>query len=295
MVKRNDMSPVIPILLIYAGLWVLRAVEYLVLRTDQNIVGEAVLHKLAGVVILVLILRYLGLHGQQIGLAGYRVGRYLAMGLLLGAGSYLFAYGAEYYLQLGAGQQPSLALYVTSYALDGNVGHQTGALFFLLCIVGNIINVVMEEGVFRGLFVRLAESRFRFGVALVFSSLLFGLWHVVAPLRSYLDGTMSGKGAMLYALMLVVTTGLTGIKFGLLVKLTGSLWAAMADHFFNNAVINLLHLAVLGGADTMQTMRITVAQTISFIVVLAFFVAKKAWQRQTFRGEPGPWGQAALK
>ena len=45
----------------------------------------------------------------------------------------------------------------------------------------------------------------------------------------------------------------------------------------------------------MQTMRITVAQTISFIVVLAFFVAKKAWQRQTFRGEPGPWGQAALK
>ena len=295
MVKRNEMSPVIPILLIYAGLWVLRAVEYLVLRTDQSIVGEAVLHKLAGIVMLVLILRYLGLRGQQVGFAGYRAGRYLALGLLLGAGSYLLAYGAEYYLQFGAGQQPSLALYVTSYAVDGNVGHQTGALFFLLCIVGNVINVVMEEGVFRGLFVRLAESRFRFGVALAFSSLLFGLWHVVAPLRSYLDGTMSGKGAMMYALMLVVTTGLTGIKFGLLVKLTGSLWAAMADHFFNNAVINLLHIAALGGADGMQTLRITIAQTISFIVVLAFFIAKKAWQRQTFRGEPGPWGQAAFK
>ena len=106
---------------------------------------------------------------------------------------------------------------------------------------------------------------------------------------------MSGKGAMMYALMLVVTTGLTGIKFGLLVKLTGSLWAAMADHFFNNAVINLLHIAALGGADGMQTLRITIAQTISFIVVLAFFIAKKAWQRQTFRGEPGPWGQAAFK
>lgn len=48
MVKRNNVSPVLPVLLIYAGLWVLRAVEYLVIRTDQGILGEAVLHKLAG-------------------------------------------------------------------------------------------------------------------------------------------------------------------------------------------------------------------------------------------------------
>ena len=295
MVKRNNMSPVIPILLIYAGLWVLRAVEYLVLRTDQGVLGEAVLHKLAGILVLILVLRYLGLRAQQVGFAGYHVGQGLALGLLLGAGSYLLAYGAEYLLQLRAGQQPSFALYVTSYSIDGNLGHQTGALFFAVCIVGNIINVVMEEGIFRGLFVRLAESRFRFGIALAFSSLLFGLWHVAAPLRSYLDGTMSGKGALMYALVLVVTTGLAGIKFGLLAKLTGSLWASMADHFFNNAIINLLHISALGGADAMQTLRITIAQTLSFLVVLGFFIAKKAWQKQTFRGEPGPWGKAALK
>ncbi len=295
MVKRNNMSPVIPILLIYVGLWVLRAVEYLVLRTDQGVVGEAVLHKLAGILVLILVLRYLGLRGQQVGFTGYHAGQGLALGLLLGAGSYLLAYGADYLLQLRAGQRPSLALYVTSYSIDGNLGHQTGALFFAICIVGNIINVVMEEGVFRGLFVRLAESRFRFSMALAFSSLLFGLWHSAAPLRNYLDGTMSGKGAMLYALMLVVTTGLAGVKFGLLVKLTGSLWASMADHFFNNVVINLLHIVTAGGADAMQTMRITIAQTLSFIVVLAFFVAKKAWQKQTFRGEPGPWGKAAFR
>ena len=295
MVKRNNVSPVLPVLLIYAGLWVLRAVEYLVIRTNQGILGEAVLHKLAGILILAVVLRYLGLHWQQIGLTGYHAGRGLLFGLLLGCGSYLLAYGAEYFLQLSAGQQPGFAWYVTSYSINGNVGHQTGASFFAICIVGNLINVVMEEGMFRGLFVRLAESRFRFGVALAFSSLLFGLWHSAAPLRNYFDGTMSGKGALLYALLLVVTTSLAGVKFGLLVKLTGSLWASMGDHFFNNAIINLLHVSALGGADAMQIMRITIAQTVSFLVVLGFFIAKKAWQKQTFRGEPGPWGQAAIK
>ncbi|NLB42391.1 MAG: CPBP family intramembrane metalloprotease, partial [Clostridiales bacterium] len=129
-------------------------------------------------------------------------------------------------------------------------------------------NVVMEEGIFRGLFIKLSETRYSFFKAVVLSSVLFGIWHIAAPVGSLLDGDMSVPGAVMSALVLVLTTGITGAKFCLLTKITGSLWMPMADHFFNNTIINLLHVATTSGVDELQVIRISIAQTISFLIVL---------------------------
>ena len=107
----------------------------------------------------------------------------------------------------------------------------------------------MEEGIFRGLFIKLSETRYSFFKAVVLSSVLFGIWHIAAPVRSLLDGDMSVPGAVMSALVLVLTTGITGAKFCLLTKITGSLWMPMADHFFNNTIINLLHVAFYNGGQ----------------------------------------------
>ena len=44
--------------------------------------------------------------------------------------------------------------------MGGNQGKQTGQMFFVFCIVGNLINVFMEEGIFQGLFIKLSETRY---------------------------------------------------------------------------------------------------------------------------------------
>lgn len=46
-----------------------------------------------------------------------------------------------------------------------------------------------------------------------------------------MDGDISVSGAMMSSLMLILTTGITGVKFCLLTKITGSLWLAIGDHF----------------------------------------------------------------
>ena len=61
--------------------------------------------------------------------------------------------------------------------------------------------------------------------------------------------------AMATVLMFVLTTGITGAKYCLLTKITGSLWMPMADHFFNNTIINLLHVITISGADELQVIR----------------------------------------
>lgn len=79
-------------------------------------------------------------------------------GLLLGVFVFFIANSVEFIIQLIGQNNPKYEIYVTSYSIDGNIGNQVGFLFFVFCIIGNIINVVMEEGMFRGLFIKLTET-----------------------------------------------------------------------------------------------------------------------------------------
>ncbi len=60
-----------------------------------------------------------------------------------------------------------------------------------------------------------------------------------------------------------------GIKWELMYRLTGSLYAGMADHFFNNCIAtNLLPVITENGIDEMMIISVAIAQLLSFTVVL---------------------------
>ena len=77
-------------------------------------------------------------------------------------------------------------------------------------------------------------------------------------------------------LILIGSSTLIGLKYAMLSKITGSLYAGMADHFFNNCIAtNLLHISTESGTDELMIVRVLVAQLISFAVVMVIWVKRK--------------------
>lgn len=267
--KDNVLSATI---FIYALCFIFRFLEYFLLRTDETFWGEAFIHKLTGIVILFIAVKHYNFRFAEIGFTQNKILHRLSEGLAFGFIVFVPAYLVEVMIAIMQGEFENLALYVSAYSVNGTIGNQTGFIFFVICIVGNIINVIMEEGIFRGLFQKMLEKKYSFAVTSIITSCLFGLWHIMAPVRSYCDGTMSYKGFVANAVLLVVTSGLVGFKFALMTKLTRSLYMAMGHHFINNTIVNILHVVSSTGIDKFMVVRISIAQAVSFIIILVWYI-----------------------
>ncbi len=139
----------------------------------------------------------------------------------------------------------------------------------------------MEEGLFRGLFTKIITAEKFRKYALIFQSVLFGIWHIVTPLKDLADGNLKLSEFVVLSFGYIILAGLMVIKWGLLYKMTGTLYVGMADHFFNNCIAsNLLHVCTESGIDEMMILRIAIAQILSFVLVLIVFLKRNKRNQQ---------------
>ena len=264
-------------MIIFTFCLLVRFVEYFFIKTDQTVIGENVLHKVVGIILLALVLKRVNRSWSNIGFQrdGFVSG--ILKGLLLGSVCFAVSFGLELGILALQGNSAHLEIYISSFSLTGSQIKNTDFVFFLLCVLFNIVNVWMEEGVFRGLFIRTLSETKPFMQANFIAAFLFGIWHIVMLVRSYVNDEMSFAAMLLMAIGYIVLAGIMGIKWGLLYRITGNLWAGLGDHLFNNTVAtNMLHIVSLKGADELQIVRIMAAQIISFAVVLVIHTVRTA-------------------
>ncbi len=252
-----------------------RLVEYFLIETDKTVIGENVLHKVVGIILLALVMKRLNLIWSDIGFQRNGVVSGILKGLLLGSACFAISYGLELAILAWQGNFAYLEIYISSFSLTGSQIKNTDFVFFMLCVLFNVINVWMEEGIFRGLFIKTLSETKPFMQANFIAALLFGIWHIVMPVRSYMNGEISFAAMVLMGIGYIILAGIMGIKWGLLYRITGNIWVGLGDHLFNNTVAtNMLHVISLKGADQLQIVRIMAAQIISFAFVLVIYYCR---------------------
>lgn len=272
MEKRIKERPVLSCVILFCLCGAARWIEYFVIRTDATILSENFLHKVFGIAVLTVVLRMLHSGWGDIGLGRTGAVSGIGKGLLLGGGCFLLAYLVEALILYQANGSVSFAFYVSGFLLGRETARQDGLLFFVLCILFNLINVWMEEGVFRGLFMKLLAEKQSFIDSALFIAFLFGIWHWVMPMRDHVEGRISLANLLVMGAGYILLAGIMSIKWSLLYRMTGTLWMGLGDHLFNNAVAtNMLHVISLGEADSMQIVRILVGQSLSFFLVALYY------------------------
>ena len=263
-------------LIIFIILFELRRVEILVFRMDETIFNENFIHKTIGVVALIFFIIFL----PNIGFKDKKPIRNISIGLALGLAAFLIAYSVECLVLFIKNNSLSLEFYVTRFSIESKeVEKYTTFGFIVICITFNVINVFMEEGFFRGVFTKILSKDHPERTAIIISAVLFGVWHIVSPFRDFLDGKTNFLTFLVVGLGYVILSFLMGLKWGMLYKLTGSLYAGMVDHFINNCIAtNLLHVISGGEADNLMIVRVLIAQALSLTFISIWYFKEKKKQ-----------------
>ena len=231
--------PVVAPLALLALALVLRIVDIYVLRLDERL-GEIILSKSFGFALVVGYVLWVGQRMSAIGLHNRHLGSAVVLGAGVTVAAFLIA-AIFQHLLLAPGQS------LTLRALDPTTGMTGGVAFAALLVAGNVVNSLMEEGLFRGVMLPHFMQRMRFRSANLLQASLFATWHLVWPIKAYLSGDVSVDGAFAQAGVLVSGAFIAGLVFGYLFWRTGSLCAPMTAHFLNNVLHNLLQVQNVGG------------------------------------------------
>ena len=263
---------------IFCLLIAVHAFEAIVLRMDETFFGENFINKLFGIFVLWLTLGALRWKWRDVGFTGEGLGRGVIIGFSLATIVFAVAYAVEVIVLKARGNTVRVGFFTMGFSLTGEAEIHRGVGFILMCVFFNIVNVVMEEGTFRGLFYEIIRTDRAAKTAVLIQALLFGIWHVVTPLHNLIDGDIDLVGFVWLSVGYIILAGIMGIKWSLMYRMTGNLYAGMADHFFNNCIAtNLLHLTTESGTDEWMIVRVLIAQLLSSAVVAAVWTR---WKKQ---------------
>ena len=277
-------KPILTSLVLLAIAFFLKWVDTFALRLDERL-GEIILCKTLGFVMVIVFVRATGRSLRDIGLHSRRLGPSLLIGVVITVIALAAGYGVEFAVQLP--KQPV----VQFEAIDPKAGVTGGWLFVLWMIFSNLINSFMEEGLFRGVMGRLFRVRLSFWKTNALQAFLFAIWHLPWVLKWVQTGQIKAHGGLFLAtLSQFLPMLLIGFAWGYYYLKTGSLWVPWVAHVLSNTTFNLLHVTTVDGLDSGMAIRglVTLA-----IALLSMSLVKYLAERFQMP-EVKPWGQWAI-
>ncbi len=277
-------KPLLLILGIYLICELVKDFEFLVLKTDQTFLAENIICKLFAIGMIFFCLHKLRISWSSIGFKKSGMIQSGILGLSLGIVTFSISYFVEYLILKNMGLHPQFAFYIANFTISNQnvIGLSMSAL--IICILGNIVNVWAEEGLFRGVLFQIGKMSYTQKTANLIQSLLFGLWHVITVVIWVLDGSIDIPTAFIMSIGYIALAGILGYEWGLCIALTGTIWAGVFEHFFNNFISNTLHVITETGIDELQIIRIVISNILSLLGAILLTKARKHHKSKAFNG-----------
>ena len=273
-IRRNTFQrPILAGILLMLIALIFRVIDIFLLRLDERL-GEIILSKTLGFLLVLLFVWAIGQKPGSIGFHGRRLGEGLLIGMVITVLPFIVAYTFEWIVLGQFGQAPRLLF----SAIDPKAGVTGGLLFALWLVAGNFINSFMEEGLFRGVMLNLNRTRLSLAKSNWLQAALFGIWHLVWVVKWYQTGIVSTPGEIGMGVVANFLPQIClGLVWGYAYLKTDNLWTAWIAHTLTNTTLNLLHVATVDAMDPGMSIRMT---TFSIVSPLMMFLVRYLCNRR---------------
>lgn len=222
-----------------------------------ELVGELILSKSLGLILIILYLWSINRKPKAIGIHKNNAGQSFIIGFLV-AGIML---GIYYIMTLVVTSSSGIEGSLQFAPTDPKTGLRGDFYFALWLIFGNVVNVLMEEGLFRGLMTRKFLDKLIFWKTNILQAFLFGIWHITWPIKSFLDGDILFGELILQSIFATLSPFLIALIWGYLYFKTASLFAPLICHFLWNSILNIILFITVSEQDLSNV--ITIAGAIA--------------------------------
>lgn len=231
MITRKQKRSILYILFVFILCSAAKDFEFLVLKTDETFLAENIFCKIFAILVISQCLVERKLSWRSIGFRLKGIKKGLILGFSLGLSTFAVSYLAEFLILFFMGKSPRLSFYISNFTLSDQTVTGISLSALLICILGNVINVTAEEGLFRGLIFKLGRRAFSTRSANFIQALLFGIWHLVIVAVWFKEGSLTLGAAFLMGIGYIILAGILGFEWGLCVTLTGTIWTGIFEHF----------------------------------------------------------------
>lgn len=238
-----------------------RLLDIFIFRLDE-ILGEIILSKTIGFIVVILFVKSIGNKMSDIGFNLKNKMSIIIIGILMTIGLMILGYAIEFIIFSSRSPQIAIA------AIDPKAGVTGSFGFAIFLILGNVINCFMEEGLFRGILIPMFNRKYTVRMTIILQGILFGVWHIPWAFKWYISGTVSGTSGFIMALVLnSMPMILMGIIFGVMYYYTDSIWTPWISHFLINSILNIIHISINGTLNQGVTIRMAVFQAAFTILI----------------------------
>lgn len=174
---------------------ILRVADVFIIRSDEWL-GEQVLTKVVGFALVVAYVRLSGRGLARLGFLATTARAVFGVGLAYTAAVMALAFVATAGLLMMQGPAPRFVFGLGAVDLRPDQALGVALMPVAALVAGNIVNALMKERLFRSTLLTHFSQIMMAGRANAVPAVLFGLWHLVRPLRAAIDGDMAPAAAL---------------------------------------------------------------------------------------------------
>lgn len=267
--------PIIVLIILAFLCLVLRILDTFFLPVAE-LVGELIISKALGFILIILYLWSINRRLNAIGIYKRNAGKAIVIGSSVVVIMLVMYYSVILVVTISSGVEGSLQFVPT----DPTTGKEGDFYFALWLVFGNIVNVLMEEGLFRGLMTRKFLDKMTFWKTNFLQAFLFGIWHITWTIKDFLVGDLSLGGLIFGSIMAAFSALVVGLIWGFMYLTTASLFASLICHYFFNSTLNLFTFVSTSGQENIVNNAITLAGALTLLVgLLSIYLIKLLAER----------------